>query len=211
MLAGAGFGVLPLHCAHRQLPRSQPERLQLWCRRCGPGFQPRAGGCSLLPASCSAARLVIPVPQLRVRDPATGSAGGLSGTEGNRCARISAARTRHRFRPTACRSCFSVTTSTSSSRLRSAAGCTLMFRNISLPGPTLLTVPTGKPFGKDLVATAAQHVFSRIDLLVAHHPFQNQLRHSPFPAARPAAATSPSIAPTPLLWSLIINTREVDG
>jgi hypothetical protein len=76
------------------------------------------------------------------------SLAGLSGTEGSRCARMSAARTRMLSYAVACRSCFSTSTITSSSLLRLAAGLILMFKNNSLPFPTFMTVPTGRPLGK---------------------------------------------------------------
>jgi hypothetical protein len=78
-----------------------------------------------------------------------GSSGGLSGTEGRRCARMSAARIG--AAPSAKEGCFSsscVITSTSSRRLKSAAGFTRILRKSSGPGETFVTVPTGKPLGK---------------------------------------------------------------
>src|SRR5580692_3936211 len=78
-----------------------------------------------------------------------GSSGGRSGTEGNRCARMSAARIGEP--PSATDGSFSsccVITSTSSRRLKSTAGLTRILRKSSGPGETLVTVPTGKPLGK---------------------------------------------------------------
>ena len=98
----------------------------------------------------AAAGAVPPVDRGKVAAGAVpGTAGGLTGTEGSRCARMSAALI---LLPVSAMSgalsCFSVTTRTSSTRLRSAAGLTWMFRNMSWPVLTLLTVPTGSPLGK---------------------------------------------------------------
>ena len=92
-------------------------------------------------------------------------AAGLSGTEGRRCARISAARTG----PSARRVVLLVqllTTSTSSSLLRLAAGLILMLRNKSLPSDALVTVPTGRPLGKIWSPPLVSNVFSGLHLLV---------------------------------------------
>ena len=91
-----------------------------------------------------------------VVEPAAGAASGdfaafasagLSGTDGNRCARISTARVFTASAEEGSRETTSVMTSTSSSLARFAAGCRRMLRKSSWPGETLVTIPTGRPFG----------------------------------------------------------------
>src|SRR5579864_41010 len=98
------------------------------------GLVPGAAGVLAVPAGGTAASF--------------GSTAGLSGTEGRRWARISAARARTVTSVAAGRSCFSSTTRTSSNLLRLAVGFTLILRNKSFPLPTFATVPTGNPLGK---------------------------------------------------------------
>src|SRR5207244_7696698 len=73
--------------------------------------------------------------------------GGLGVRPGRRCAMMSAARCEvpPAFSLVAA---ISVMISTSSRRLRSAAGLTRIFKKRSLPGDTSAMVPTGNPLGK---------------------------------------------------------------
>jgi hypothetical protein len=155
---------------------------------CACGFSPA-------PVAASPGASLAAVPAGFV--PAT--SGSLSGTEGSRWARISAARTLPPLSAaTGARSCFSVTTSTSSSRLKSAVGFTLMLRNISLPGPTWLTVPTGSPFGK----IWSPQLLSTFSPGMTFSSLMTRSRiNSPFgvPRATPCNRDFSSIAPTPLL------------
>src|SRR4029077_2919911 len=74
-------------------------------------------------------------------DPFVPSSADFCGTEGRRCARMSEARMGPLISvPSGAFSTTLVMTNTSSTRLRSAAGVTRMFRNMSLPGATSFTV-----------------------------------------------------------------------
>ena len=137
------------------------------------------------------------------------SAGGLSGTDGSRCARISAARTVPVWSWVGSCSTSLVTTSTSSSLLRFAAGFTRIVRNKSGPFPTLVTVPTGSPLGKIRSPPLVQHFFSGLHRFVGHDVFQHD-----FAGGSSAHDTLQAgffqNAPTPLIWSSISRTCAVD-
>src|SRR5208283_5445580 len=89
-----------------------------------------------------------PVPAAAVPAAPFSAFSGLEGTPGRRSARISTARAAPVWSGSACLSSIFVTTSTSSSLLRLAAGRTRMLRKRSLPGVTLVTRPTSRPLGK---------------------------------------------------------------
>jgi hypothetical protein len=85
-----------------------------------------------------------------------------------------------------------------------------MFRNISLPGLTLLTVPKGSPLGK----TWSPPLLRTVSPAATCSSLITRSRiNSPFgvPRTTPCNRDLSSIAPTPLLWSLIISTRDVEG
>src|SRR5208282_5837700 len=193
-------------------PVAQPGRCQPLCP---PHFQLAAPEASRLSSSMSSSSVwpasAAPLAPFSAGVVTTACPAGLSGTEGRRCARMSAARTRGVVASaTACCSCFPVTTRTSSRRLRSAAGLIWIFRNISRPGLTLLTVPTGSPLGKiwspPLLITLSPGV-------ICSSLITRSRITSPFgvPRSTPCKRDFSSIAPTPLVWSLIINTREVEA
>src|SRR5204863_3638721 len=77
----------------------------------------------------------------------TGVSTGLSGTDGSRWARMSAARADVAFATGASCSSRLVITSTSSKWLKTAAGFIVTWRN-SLPFEVFETVPSGSPLGK---------------------------------------------------------------
>ncbi len=127
-----------------------------------------------------------------------GSGAGLSGTEGSRCARMSAARTLTLSATAGSRSSCWVTTSTSSSRLRLATGLTRMLRKRSAPGETFVTVPTGRPLGKirspPLVST-----FSRAGPAHRDMTFSSTTSPAGVPRNTPCNRDFSRIAPTPLV------------
>src|SRR5260370_117885 len=81
-------------------------------------------------------------------DEAPAGSVGFGGTVGKRSASTSAARAGPACSGVICRSSALVTTSTSSSLLRLAAGFTRTLRKRSLPVETFVTFPIGRPLGK---------------------------------------------------------------
>ena len=102
---------------------------------------------------------------------AFGAFGSSLGTLGSRCERMSAARMGSGpLEAERELSAISVMTSTSSSRLRSAAGLILMARNGSLSwsGVDADHRANGIPFGINAVAAAGDYVLTRLDLFIGH-------------------------------------------
>ncbi len=128
---------------------------------------------------------------------------------GRRSARISTARAAPAWMGWACLSSIFVTTSTSSSLLRSAAGRTRMLRKSSLPGATFVTLPTSRPLGK-IPSPPLVRTISPAGTASSLITFSRTTSPAGVPRSMPCSRVLSRIAPTPLVWSSIKSTCEVE-
>ena len=105
-------------------------------------------------------------------------------------------------RAAACLSSIFVTTSTSSSLLRSAAGRTRILRKSSLPGVTFVTLPTSRPLGK-IPSPPLVRTISPAGTVSSLITFSSTTSPAGVPRSMPCSRVLSRIAPTPLVWSSI--------